>query len=117
MISLLKISFAVAFLAHMVTLQSGPGFVFLHFRRFIGTTIAEKIAGYAVQIVDGKSHLARRANLLRSIGELFNCPFCLSVWIAFFAVAIFANENFVANWLVVCGLVYVELGVMNGAGK
>jgi hypothetical protein len=118
MINLIYISLVSAFVASVVTSQNGPVFVFSAFRKTIGVWVAKKSGEQGHKINSGLSGWSYRfafwkSNIYRSLGELFNCPFCLGPWLALIGVAIFANDHLVVNWLATCGLLYIVLGWMS----
>lgn len=119
MFDVLLIALASAFIANVVTLKSGPGFVFLNMRRLSGIWISKKTLTYGSLINAGAlspkqfEAIKIKSDIVRSLGEMINCPFCIGPWLVMAGVAIFANENFVVNWLVGSGLLYILLGWMN----
>jgi len=130
MVNLIFISLACAFIAHVVTLQNGPVFVFSWFRKAVGVWAAKKSMEYGTllnsssdAIIKNEKLLRLKGNLVRSLGELVNCPYCLGPWLVLVGVAIFAtptdalggaNDNLLVNWLAGSGMLYVWLGLVHG---
>jgi len=60
-------AFATFRLSRMFTWEDGPFGIFLRFRGFLGRHVGETKYG-----------------IIWTLAELFNCPYCLGVWLVFF---------------------------------